>query len=190
MEPESFLTSARGLLVIPSTAERTEDLHRALEFVLDVVGRGFTVERFEADVYVGLVGFRYGSPVRDQPELSYTELEFETASETGLPRLVFLLGDETEGPSGLFVDVEHGGRQNAFRVRLADSGLTTATVTTPEGLSEALCQALVQLPRAEAEGSPVGRVWNVPARSHAFTGRGELLATLRSSLQTDHLPQP
>ncbi|MGH3889519.1 MAG: M20 family metallopeptidase [Pseudonocardiaceae bacterium] len=48
MELESFLACARGLLTIPSTADRPEDLYRALEFVLDVVGSGFMVERFES----------------------------------------------------------------------------------------------------------------------------------------------
>ena len=36
------------LLAIRSTADRPDDLRRALDFVLDVVGPGFTAERFEA----------------------------------------------------------------------------------------------------------------------------------------------
>ncbi len=48
MDTESFLSAACELIAVPSTADRPDDLRRALGIVLGFVGPGFTVERFES----------------------------------------------------------------------------------------------------------------------------------------------
>jgi tetratricopeptide (TPR) repeat protein len=145
-----------------------------------------------ADVFVLIAGFRYGSPVRDRPQLSYTELEHETAEQRGMPRLVFLLGEDTEGPAAMFSDLQYGARQHVFRDRLAGSGVTTATVTSPGELETAVLHALTALPCPERRAAPADaattagqrRVWTIPARSSVFTGRAELLAELEAALRS------
>ncbi|HYS36957.1 MAG TPA: FxSxx-COOH system tetratricopeptide repeat protein [Pseudonocardiaceae bacterium] len=138
-----------------------------------------------ADVYVLLAGFRYGTPVRDRPELSYTEHEFETAGELGIPRLVFLLSEQASGPAGLFRDPQYGARQEGFRQRLRDSGVTTSDVLSPDHAETLVYDALTKLPRAESTLAPVGRVWGIPARPVRFTGRVDQLAQLRAALTGD-----
>jgi len=48
MDLAEFLPAVTELLAVRSTADRPAELHRALDFVLDFVGPGFTVERFES----------------------------------------------------------------------------------------------------------------------------------------------
>jgi hypothetical protein len=100
-----------------------------------------------ADVYAAIIGFRYGSPVRDQPERSYTELEFAAATEQGLPRLVFLLDEDAvlPLPRSYLSDPRHEDRQQVFRRRLADAGVIVQRVSSPEQLELLLFQSLRDL---------------------------------------------
>jgi hypothetical protein len=99
-----------------------------------------------SDVYVGIIGFRYGSPVPGVPDSSYVGLEFDAATEAGLPRLLFFLAEEltVPVPAELFGGVPDP-RQHRFRAALRDSRLVLATVDSPLDLELKLYQALVQL---------------------------------------------
>jgi tetratricopeptide (TPR) repeat protein len=97
------------------------------------------------EVYVGVLGSRYGSPVRDKPEVSYTELEFDTATEADLDRLVFLLDTDADNlgiPASALLDREFGGRQGAFRRRVQDSGLLTQSFADPAELGQLVERSL------------------------------------------------
>jgi succinyl-diaminopimelate desuccinylase len=49
VELDAFLAAAIDLLAVPSTADRPEQLGRAVESVVDFIGPGFLVERFESN---------------------------------------------------------------------------------------------------------------------------------------------
>ena len=99
----------------------------------------------ECDVYVGIIGLRYGSPVRDRPEVSYTELEFEAASLVpAKTRLIFFLAPDALVPASLFTDDEYGKRQKEFRKRLSDARVTGKSFSDFHELEKLIFQALVE----------------------------------------------
>jgi hypothetical protein len=101
------------------------------------------------DAYVGVPGTRYGSPVRDKPEVSYTELEFDTATEAGLDRLVFLLDTDAADvgiPLARVIDREFGARQDAFRRRVkASADEATEALQTAREIIDAAARLLPNL---------------------------------------------
>jgi hypothetical protein len=145
----------------------------------------------QASVYVGIIGFQYGSAVRDDPARSYTELEFDTAAEVGLPRLVFLLDGEAvlPLPRDQLTDPVNGERQQLFRARMQDAGITVQLVDSPDRLEMLLFQALatLQLPTrgrgAGLSGDGVARMAvRLAPRPVYLAGREELLAGLDTRL--------
>jgi Domain of unknown function (DUF4062) len=100
------------------------------------------------EVYVGVLGTRYGTPVPDRPEVSYTELEFDTATKAGLDRLVFLIDTSAANvgiPVTALTDYKFGARQEAFRRRVQDSGLVTRSFASPEELGRLVERSLREL---------------------------------------------
>ncbi len=129
-----------------------------------------------SDVYVGIIGFFYGSLVPDRPDVSYTELEYETAVQRGLPCYIFLLSADAHGPAALFLDPENGERQRTFRERVMHSGVTLKAVASPLELQALLVLSLTQLSLVGSESD------TPPLISETGLGRSTPLEALREEL--------
>lgn len=119
----------------------------------------------ECNVYVGIHGVRWGSPVHDQPELSYTEQEYEAATAAGIPRLLFLLdpsSSELNLPEEALQDSQYGDRQEAFRRRLLqESGCIVKFFRSPDHLADLVGRSLKELERLSGyrEGGRSDWIW-------------------------------
>jgi Domain of unknown function (DUF4062) len=95
------------------------------------------------DVLVGIIGIRYGAhPPEDQT--SYTELEFQTAVDCQLSRLMFLLDEkvarrlEGAAPQG----EDRADRQVKLRERIGTDRVSELTVRTEKDFRDKLTRAL------------------------------------------------
>jgi tetratricopeptide (TPR) repeat protein len=142
-------------------------------YCIDMVGK--------ADIFVCIVGRRYGSQVPDRPDVSYTELEFEAATGMGLTRLIFVCEDVDPVEQS----IEDHDRQEAFRQRLQDVGVTPAWVASPSELELRLLHALVELKtETKARGHPPEpRAGIPPDPAPQFIGREAELREVRKRLQ-------
>ncbi|MEJ7596248.1 MAG: SUMF1/EgtB/PvdO family nonheme iron enzyme, partial [Planctomycetaceae bacterium] len=112
-------------------------------------------------IYIGILGFRYGMPVRDQRYVSYTQHEFRTAKEAGKTLLLFLLHEEAIGlPGTMFRDGEYGKQQEAFRqevLNLDGNGLVCQFFKTADELQRLIVRALLFTSTDLSRGSNSGR---------------------------------
>ncbi len=144
------------------------------------------------EVYIGVLGTRYGSPVRDRPEVSYTELEFDTATAARMDRLVFLLDVEAANvgiPARALIDLEYGARQEAFRRRVPDSGLVTGSFASPAALGQLVERSLRELVLSRGGTGPTVAIpRQLPAAVAGFAGRAAELKALTGLLEEAALP--
>lgn len=124
----------------------------------------------ECDVYVGILGHLYGSCPGDG-EKSYTELEYEKATELGKPRLMFLASNDVPIRLDHIEDAERQQRQKRFRSRI-DKDLLRQEFATPEDLALTVAAALANWGREELTAlqeqskeaqTPVGGGTHLPA---------------------------
>jgi hypothetical protein len=106
----------------------------------------------ECDVYMGIYGLRWGTPVLENPSLSYTEDEFNKATAKGIPRLIFIVDTKSTElgiPPNALLDPDHGHHQQAFLKRVLNSGLVAKFFSNPYDL-----KCMVERSLRDIEKSP------------------------------------
>jgi tetratricopeptide (TPR) repeat protein len=145
----------------------------------------------QSQVYVGVIGFRYGSLVPGL-DVSYTELEFDTATEVGLPRLILML---RHPPSdACLVDADRT-RIDRFRDKLTGgSGVTVAWFDTADRLQYEVYRGLINLlPTMEVEaglfeGQRRPTVAGLPHPTGRFIGRAKEVREMLSRIEAHNSP--
>jgi hypothetical protein len=109
----------------------------------------------ECDLYLGVLGTRYGPPVRDRADVSYPELEFDAAGEVdGMDRLMFLLDTEARDvgiPRRVLKERNYADRQSKFRKRVRSSGATIRVFESPEDLRVQVDEELRELAHTRSQ---------------------------------------
>ena len=94
----------------------------------------------ECELFVGILGLLYGS-CPDGVKLSYTEDEYVTAMEAGIPRLMFVSPEDFDVSGALREPDEMWERQKAFRARVNKDQIR-ATFGDPDVLAGAVVTAI------------------------------------------------
>jgi tetratricopeptide (TPR) repeat protein len=140
------------------------------------------------DVYVLLLGWRYGSIPTDET-LSVTHLEYRAAKEHGMPRLIFLADPDTEAdreagavfPAAVR-DAQHATQLRTFREEVSHDRVV-ATFTTPDNAAAVVAPALHHLLHSVMWHGP-RPPYKLAPRAPEFVGRErelwELCERLRS----------
>jgi len=106
-----------------------------------------------ADIYLGILGHRYGSRLRDR-DISYTEFEYQCAVFNRIPKLMFLLSGSAPVPLDGFGDREGGPRQDRFRTMARSAGVAVE-FDSPGDLKYKVNQSLTaEAPRINSVRSP------------------------------------
>ena len=160
--------------------ERMEGYAAADQRPLDLCLRGVA----RADVYVGVLGWRYGyrppAGHGNADGRSITELEFRAAGRNDKPRLMFVAHPDTRAqwPASAVDDIgppdSPGARLAAFRTAVGTE-LTTSAFRTPDELAALVLAALL---RTRAAGRP----FNLPTLRPGTVARPALTAQLRDAL--------
>ena len=142
----SFVRAAKDAI------NRAGDALLEMEYfpVRDQTPASYSIEQVkQCDIYIGVVGLRYGSRVKDENRFSYVRLEYEAAKKAGLTRLIFLLDEEIEGPRSLFdnQDKENSESQKGFReALLGTEDLVVKSFKTSDKLESEITRALGEVP--------------------------------------------
>lgn len=124
------------------------------------------------DVYVVLLGLRYGSRPPGSPDRSYTELEFDVAGEMGIPRLAISISEVLAETAHLAWDDDRGS-QSTFRSRVGHE-LTCARIEEWHEVELAAYQALVNLKERTHGHSASPPVFSRPPLIGPLVDRTEL----------------